>query len=390
MDIIRKLLNKANVIVAKGKTVEEERLHRGELFNIFQVCGVNHYEVTHSAIIAEMLSPKGSHGQGIVFLKEFIETIADNNNIVVDFNVSDVVVETEKVVGTGRIDIFVSNSSNQVIIIENKIYAQDQQEQLKRYEDYIISQGYNENQYYILYLSLDGHESEDGNKQNVKYIPISYSVEILDWLKKCKLKAIDKLLIRETITQYINHIKKLTNTDDNMDTQNNKELLDLLISNSNATLKIIQSEHNIIKTLIEECIFEELKQLGAEVDCEFKKDSDFHDRIIKNLRGKRSYPGFWFESEKYKCTIRFEFQDAYLSGSIGGLPKDFNEVWRKRLNCFKRSSQMWPGGYNNLDSKYSNWTLETLFNIKNNIQDFKAYIKGFLESVFKTIEESVE
>ena len=145
MDIIRKLLNKANVIVAKGKTVEEERLHRGELFNIFQVCGVNHYEVTHSAIIAEMLSPKGSHGQGVVFLKEFIETIADNNNIVVDFNVSDVVVETEKVVGTGRIDIFVSNSSNQVIIIENKIYAQDQQEQLKRYEDYIISQGYNEN-----------------------------------------------------------------------------------------------------------------------------------------------------------------------------------------------------------------------------------------------------
>ena len=51
---------------------------------------------------------------------------------------------------------------------------------------------------------------------------------------------------------------------------------------------------------------------------------------------------------------------------------------------------MWPGGYNNLDSKYSNWTLETLFNIKNNNQDFKAYIKGFLESVFKTIEESVE
>ena len=46
----------------------------GEHFNIFQILRVGHLEVTtHSPILAELLNPKGNHGQGAVFLGRFLE-----------------------------------------------------------------------------------------------------------------------------------------------------------------------------------------------------------------------------------------------------------------------------------------------------------------------------
>jgi len=45
----------------------------GEQFNMFRVLGVGHLEVkTHSPILAELLNPKGKHGQGDVFLSLFL------------------------------------------------------------------------------------------------------------------------------------------------------------------------------------------------------------------------------------------------------------------------------------------------------------------------------
>jgi hypothetical protein len=48
----------------------------GENFNVFKVLGLTTNEVrTHSAFIAELLNPKGSHGQKDVFLKLFLEVL---------------------------------------------------------------------------------------------------------------------------------------------------------------------------------------------------------------------------------------------------------------------------------------------------------------------------
>src|SRR5437660_12720896 len=45
----------------------------GEQFNIFQILRVGHLEVTtHSPILAELLNPKGRHGQGAAFLRLFL------------------------------------------------------------------------------------------------------------------------------------------------------------------------------------------------------------------------------------------------------------------------------------------------------------------------------
>lgn len=100
--------------------------------------GVAHYEVTHSKIIAGFLKPQGSHGQGDLFLRLFLQTIEKNNKI--DMDTSNAKVYTEYGKGVdGRLDIFIENGSHS-IIIENKIYARDQGEQLSRYGKFASDQ----------------------------------------------------------------------------------------------------------------------------------------------------------------------------------------------------------------------------------------------------------
>src|SRR5665213_375123 len=63
----------------------------GEHFNIFQILGIGHREVTtHSPILAELLNPKGSHGQGSAFLRLFLAKFR-----ISEFNAENATVMTE-------------------------------------------------------------------------------------------------------------------------------------------------------------------------------------------------------------------------------------------------------------------------------------------------------
>lgn len=247
LEKIQSLLQQVQVLVSKEKAIQHEKYRRGESFNIFKACGVNHYEVTHSSILAEFLNPHGTHGQKMDFLNEFLKT-----NGLCDFVFADkdeVVVETEHAFSiktregeyTGRIDILIHDSMK-AIIIENKIYAQDQYKQLSRYEAY-AKEHYPDN-YKIIYLTLDQHDPNDESSKKVSYIPISYREHIIDWLTRCKSIMIDKPLIRETLTQYIQHIKELTNTID-MDNENKDELLNLFMKYPEAVSEIIVKKRNL-------------------------------------------------------------------------------------------------------------------------------------------------
>ena len=57
-------------IKALGETLEQQRAPR---FNLFQLLGVAENEVgTHSALLADLLRPEGTHGQGTLFLDAFL------------------------------------------------------------------------------------------------------------------------------------------------------------------------------------------------------------------------------------------------------------------------------------------------------------------------------
>ena len=192
---------------------------------------------------------------------------------------------------TGRIDILI-HDSKKAIIIENKIYAQDQYNQLSRYETY-AKERYPDN-YKIIYLTLDQHDPNDESSKKVSYIPISYSEHIIAWLTSCKNITIDKPLIRETLTQYIQHIKELTNTID-MDAETNNELMKILICNLSATNQIIQMQGEIEMHVVKKHIIPLLESLRDRYGKEIS--------LITNFSPKEQYCGFKFNGATENWSI---------------------------------------------------------------------------------------
>jgi hypothetical protein len=251
MQEIKNLLNQIAIINKKNAEILDAT---GGRFNMFQICGVNHYENTHSAIIAEFLNPKGSHGLKSLLLKCFIETLGQNFTVK-NFDCENAFVKTEHSTNEGRIDIFIKDNQNHALIIENKIYAGDQQEQLQRYDKY--AKQYGEKNYQIFYLTLFGDNASEQSAGSIEYLPISYKETIIEWLEKCVSIAVRFPMVRETIIQYINHLKQLTNQD--IDTKNKEEIVELLIKNLDAAQAIYQNYDAIFETLAEKFFNPEMK-----------------------------------------------------------------------------------------------------------------------------------
>ena len=143
------LLHKVNQLVQEEKILKREKERRGENFNIFEVMHAQRDEVyTHSAIIASLLNPKWNHGCNSTFLKIFVDHLKESLPIVdfsfdtdlekchvyVEYNIGNISSGSES---GGRIDIIIqSEIRDKAIIIENKIYADDQKKQLYRYKNY--------------------------------------------------------------------------------------------------------------------------------------------------------------------------------------------------------------------------------------------------------------
>ena len=211
------LLDKILKLVEKDRRLQAQRIKDGDTFNVFSILGLQSYEVrTHSAFIGELLSPTGSHGCNDKLLAAFLKSVPALADFV--FNTKNAEVTLEASIGTtnktmtegGRIDLLIK-SGNKVIVIENKIYADDQPNQMKRYQNFC--QQYDD--YRLLYLNLDGIEpSEDSIVDMVldeDYHIISYFGDILYWLEQCKKVCKNRMLVLSSIVQYSNLIKELTN-----------------------------------------------------------------------------------------------------------------------------------------------------------------------------------
>lgn len=189
-----------------------DKYQKNESFNLFKVLRGSSDEVRlHSRFIAELLDPKGSHGLGIEFLSYFVSEILGQKN----FDVESAFVQKE----WNDIDILIRNQQGQAIIIENKIYAEDQDNQLNRYFNIVNDLKFEAKNINIIYLTLDGRNA---SKQSLEGIPesilkdnyrkISYKFDITNWLQFCRKGAVEYPELRESITQYLNLIAELTHT----------------------------------------------------------------------------------------------------------------------------------------------------------------------------------
>lgn len=233
--------------VEEIKKKNQQSLEDGNEFNIFWLLDIERNELYHSYIIAELLCPNTFHGQETLFLKEFAEIIKpiyqERNS---DFNFifdKEVEFESEYPIGNinadytegGRIDILLKDKNGNKIIIENKIYAIDQKNQLLRYQNYAKRDG---KKFVILYLTLDGKEIYQ-NDEKVEYYPISYKKEICDWLRICKQKVIGKNKVFYLVDSYLQMLDYLTQNERN---GIYKELIELLKNEKQETKIIIEKK----------------------------------------------------------------------------------------------------------------------------------------------------
>lgn len=370
MTEMHELLNQTRLIIEKVKVSRNESRLRGEQFNIFHVCGVNHYEVTHSAILAEFLNPQGSHGQGDTYLKAFLSVIGANN-FLSEFDTSTASVATEDRLPDGRLDILIANSKGQAVIIENKIYAPDQPEQLIRYNNFALDK-YHRGNYALLYLTLWGSEASNQSAKGVEYTCISYKNTILTWLEHCIQLSAQKPLVRETMIQYANLIKELTNQ--TMDTKSKSELLEQMANHVEEVAAIcnIQNNGDFFKYVCETRIRPVLKEMAAKIKFEYG-ESD-------NAWSNDKYTGFNFR--KCHLIIYFEADRGRMYDVYYGF--DFENIERPQilqLSMFpNKPNDAWPYGWASLD-QYRYWDLDTLADIMNNPKKFVDYIKGKIEAI---------
>ncbi len=219
-------------------------------FNIFNFLGLENKETIHSKFIASLLKEDEK------IYNKFMEIIFEGGNGVknehyIDFN--NAVIETEKVLyerdnknnSFGRADIWIGHkhgTGNRRIIIENKIYAGDQWQQLNRYDTYLKQ---HPREGVLFYLTLQGKpassHSTENNKGNEKYTIISYKKHIKSWLDLV-VKSDEAGRLKDATCQYMDCIQELTKVyskiDEYFENDYNVNLVNKYKSEYKATLEL--------------------------------------------------------------------------------------------------------------------------------------------------------
>lgn len=351
MENLQKLLADVKLIVEKSRIEEGEARKRGEFFNIFNVLNLSSDETrTHSAFIAELLDPNGSHGLGDQFLQSFVNTIDCLKSW--NFNTQSAKVQKERSIGNinedysegGRIDIVVE-SKGKAILIENKIYAGDQEKQLTRYYSY--GQKNHSEGFRLLYLTLTGNKaSEDSRGEltlNEDYHTIAYNHEISDWLNRCIELAVRHPLVRETLIQYQFLINQLTMN--NMDKYTQEELLKVMADpkNIDAVCSILNMQAKWREYIFNQHVLGPLKERFNGV-LDIKQDK-------KGISLKPySWSHYWIRID-WGNTLGGNVEIGITTDIPG--PKEVQQI--DSFKDTKNQNEWWPYGWKQLVEEYRYW-----------------------------------
>ena len=354
---------------------EQERLKKekeeGKCFNVFSALDICSDEMRlHSRLLATLLNPKASHGLGNEFLKLFLIALGLPEDYITyckEQIVERTIGEVTETTG-GRIDIILEDRGH-AVIIENKIYAGDQPNQLLRYHNYGVKQ-FGENNFKLVYLTLNGSEpsSDSLGGGHFEFIKLSYAQDILGLLDRL-MTTYPQKPIHRTIKDYITIIKQLTYQD--MDTKYSQSIINEAIDNIDATSELLMLEKQIGDKLRQEHIIKPLIGIG------FKQRQDDNGALWKSLNSKKNH------------FIVIKTDEAYWGKVwIAVTSEDKTIALQPKLDCFTREpTQNYPYGWSWIsDNEGNNWhdiaqypairKKEVLMWIKNKISEIETCSKS--------------
>ncbi|WP_452218752.1 PDDEXK-like family protein [Lacinutrix undariae] len=296
---VKKVLKDTKIILKHNEALT---IAKGEHFNMFSVLGIETKEnKTHSAFLSELLNPKGSHKMGNVFLKLFMDVIQHNKQFKEEedrcFNIERASVKVEKNIGPvklynkegeykskatgGRIDIYLKDKKGNIISIENKIHAEDQEAQIQRYYNHKSDKNT------VYYLTLKGEDPKADSclklKSGADFFNLSYRDDIIKWLELCLKEVPNFTGLRETINQYILLIKKLTHI---LNKEQQEPLNAIIVEHLEEAQYIADNYQNVLNTIRENF----RKELKARLE-EVLNPELFHVEVGKPI--DQSYSQLW-------------------------------------------------------------------------------------------------
>ncbi|MFM2393599.1 MAG: hypothetical protein RLZZ546_1581 [Bacteroidota bacterium] len=327
MNEFAKIENLLNIISSKidahnkfKKEYDKQLAFDFSLFNFFLI-GENKI----SQILAYFLDEKQNHGQGNLFLNEFVKSVYDKEiDTTSSINICEKTISNKR-----RIDIYIE-LKDLIIAIENKVWADDQHNQLIDYTKYLEQKS--QGKFLLLYLNPYGLDPADKsiskkNKLDLiekeKFKIISYKHDIINlinkWISICEA---------DNVSYFLKEFKKFLETKFlGKNTLNMSKELRTIIYNNEREVQQLVAEYKAI----ENEMLSKLNTVGKELD-KIHPENDLGIEINKsglfNWYGARVYK-FSVSRNQNKIWIQFVKEEIYLYSNYyleGGTDEKFRDI----------------------------------------------------------------
>jgi PD-(D/E)XK nuclease superfamily len=194
------------------ETIRNADLYLSSDFNVFDY--VSPDEVLLSRIITDLIHPEGKHGQGKLFLNQFLKLIG----------LTDLIAAAPVTITQEDPTTYINRSGRRIdatiemgkfaVGVENKPWAADQQTQIRDYAEH-LSKKYGRH-YLLVYLSSDGNdpsaesistEDLDRLKEQGLFRTWAYGVEFRGWLTGC-YKECQSEKVRWFLRDFIDYVER--------------------------------------------------------------------------------------------------------------------------------------------------------------------------------------
>lgn len=288
-----------------------------------------------SQILAFFLDEKQSHGQGNLFLNEFVKSICNREiDTTNSLNICERTISNKR-----RIDIYIE-LKDLIIAIENKIWADDQHNQLIDYTNFLEQKS--KGKFLLLYLNPYGLEPTDKSitenskldliKQE-KFKIISYKNDIINlinkWVTICEA---------DNVCYFLKEFRKFLETKFlGKNTLNMSKELRAIIYNNEREVHQLVNEYRII----ENEVLSKLNSVGKELD-KINPEKDSGIEIKKsglfNWYGTRVYK-FSVSKNENKIWIQFVKEEIHLYSNYY-LEEGTDEKFREILHSLNINSNV--------------------------------------------------